>query len=157
MRGQGIKPYLPIVYIGAGIIAARLIFKAVKGGREKAVDQIDTKPTADQSDIAMRGGIPFSDAEALSVADSLYNMMEDCGTDEQGIMLELSQGYNGKALQKIYKAYGLKRSGYVLGCHGNVLVGGTEKDLGGWFREEFRGEPELQAIRTIFKKANISI
>jgi hypothetical protein len=134
-----------------------MIIKAFQKKQEDEIAKIDTKPTQDASEIAMRAGIPFSDAEALSVADTLYQYMEDCGTDEQGILMELSQGYNGKALQKIYKAYGLKRSGYVLGCHGNVAVGGTKKDLGGWFRAELQGEPELEAIRTIFRKANIII
>lgn len=144
--------------VGGGIALIIVLNKIFgKSDEEKAIEEITKLPPGDNSNVAMVNGVPFTMLEARSIADTLYQAMEDCGTDEDVILATLSQGYNGKALQMIYKAYGLKRSGYVLGCHGNVAVGGTIKDLGGWLREELAGEPQLDAVRTIFKKANIVI
>jgi len=144
--------------IGGGVLVLYVINKIFgKDDRTKGIEQIDKRPPADNSQVAMVGNTPFTLLEAQSIADTLYNAMEDCGTNEDTILSVLSQDFNGKALQMIYKAYGLKRSGYVVGCHGNVPFGGTMKDLGGWLREEMQGEPQLEAVRQIFQKANIAI
>lgn len=144
--------------IGGSLVGLYLILRAFKSDDEKAIDNIDKTPTGDNSTQALFGGQPFTDAMARSVAQTLHDYMRYCGTDEKGILTVLSQGYNGKALQKIYKAFGLRRAGIVAGCHGDTVpFAGSKKDLGAYLRAEMSGEPELDAIRTIFRKANISI
>lgn len=148
------------LYIGIGAAAIGLyaIYKIFgKSREEKEVEKIDRKPTQDGSTTAMQGDIPFTDVMANSVANTLHDYMRYCGTDEDGILNLLSQGYNGKALQKIYKAFGLKEAGVIFGCHGDTYpFPGKKKDLGTYLNAELSGEPALDAIRTIFRKANIT-
>jgi hypothetical protein len=144
--------------VGGSLIALYMIIKAFKDDEDTQIEKIDKQPTGDGSTVPLTGGRPFTDAMASSVAQTLHDYMRYCGTDEDGIIVTLSQGFNGKALQKIYKAFGRRKAAIIAGCHGDALpFTGTQKDLGAYLRAELSGEPELDAIRTIFKKANINI
>lgn len=124
--------------------------------KKKQIDNIDKEPTADGSTVPELNGMPFNDVMANSVADTLHYYMRYCGTDEDGIFDLLNKGYNGKALQKIYKAFGLKEAGVIAGCHGDTWpFPGQKKDLGSYLSAELSGEDELDGIRAIFRKANI--
>lgn len=150
------KKYLPFLYVGAGLLGVYAIAKLFKSKEEREVDNVDKQPTLDGSTVAMIGDIPLTPAMANSIAQTIHDAMRYCGTEEEIILTTLSQGLNGKALQKIYKAFGLKEAGVLVGCHGDTSpFPGTKKDLGTYFVAEMSGQPELDAIRTIFKKANI--
>ena len=143
--------------VGGSLIALYMIIKAFKKD-DPQIENVDKNPTADGSTVPLVGGRPFTELQASSVAQTLHDYMRYCGTDEEGILVTLSQGFNGKALQKIYKAFGRRKAAIIAGCHGDALpFTGTRKDLGAYLRAELSAEPELDAIRTIFKKANINI
>ena len=127
-----------------------------KSKEEREIEKIDKSPTQDGSTVAQLNGLPFTDVMANSVANTLHDYMRYCGTDEDGIFQLLNQGYNGKALQKIYKAFGLREAGILAGCHGDTFpFPGTDKDLGTYLNAELSGDDELDGIKAIFRKGNI--
>jgi hypothetical protein len=142
---------------GGGVLLYIILDKFFgKSDQAKKIAQIEKEPTADGSTQAELNGMPFTDVMANSVANTLHDYMRYCGTDEDGIFQLLNQGYNGKALQKIYKAFGLREAGVIAGCHGDTWpFPGEDKDLGTYLNAELSGEDELDGIRAIFRKANI--
>lgn len=142
---------------GGGLLLYIILDKFFgESDQAKKIKQIEKEPTADGSTQAELNGMPFTDVMANSVANTLHDYMRYCGTDEDGIFQLLNQGYNGKALQKIYKAFGLREAGIIAGCHGDTWpFPGEDKDLGTYLNAELSGEDELDGIRAIFRKANI--
>ena len=91
---------------GGGLLLYIILDKFFgESDQAKKIKQIEKEPTADGSTQAELNGMPFTDVMANSVANTLHDYMRYCGTDEDGIFQLLNQGYNGKALQKIYKAF----------------------------------------------------
>jgi len=149
-----------ILLAGVGLYAVYLAGKYFgKSQEEKELQKLPDRPSGDQSTIAMVGGLPFTKSDAASAANTLYASMESLGSDENAILRFLSQGFNGKALQMIYAAYGTRAATGTGRWHmaWKEIFGGVPQDLGTWFQLEFLDKPQvLEAVRTIFKKANIS-
>lgn len=149
-----------ILLVGMGLYAIYLTGKYFgKSQEEKELQKLPDRPSGDQSTTATIAGLPFTKSDAASAANTLYASMESLGSDENEILRFLSQGFNGKALQMIYAAYGTRAATGTGRWHmaWKEVFGGVPQDLGTWFNLEFLDKPRaLEAVRTIFKKANIS-
>jgi len=83
------------------------------------------------------GQATISNTKASSLAEKLYDAMEECGTDEDAIIEVFDQLQNNADVNLVYQKFGLRNYGCVAGCCGNTYSWyGDDKDLAGWLREE---------------------
>lgn len=101
----------------------------------------------------------ISDVEALSIADAQWKAMKDFGTDEDSLISTL-QNLNGKDLQKVYTAFGLRAYYYGGALPGwTAALGLSDKlDLFNWYREEVdQTDSYFAQLQTIWKKAGMTL
>lgn len=154
-------PKKELIYVAGGVVAVYLIIKAILKDKDtRDLEKIKDLPSGDGSTQAMVGNLVFTEAMANNAADFLYSNMSSLGVDEDAVINYLSRPFNGKALQMIYTAYGLRSADGTGWFHTAFpkYLGGEPQDLGTWLNLEFLDMPsELDVIRSIFSKANIVI
>ncbi|WP_028889062.1 hypothetical protein [Tenacibaculum ovolyticum] len=94
-------------------------------------------------------GSTYTDVEAKSVAEGLYNSMGRPGTDEEKIY-DLLQGVSSSNFSKVYNAFGQRMYWHELGVwtDDSIFSNGHEIDLFGWLNAEL--EPhELAHLRSL--------
>lgn len=138
---SGALKKLPVpIKIGAGVLLALFIKKLVnrtpKVGRAGGV-----RPT-------------LTKVEAGIIAEAQYAGMEglDFGAQEQ--LVEMLEPLNGTDLRYVYDKFG--RRPYGIAGYLPVFLGGSEKDIFGWYHEELSGTV-LDDMRATWVKSDLPI
>lgn len=155
LKSAAVKTALPYV-IGIGA-AAGVTYGAYRLIKRVFTDDQELEHENDVAEV-LNNSAPdgstrpnITDAEASSIAQTQLMAMEGFGTDESELFDTL-QGLNGKALQLVYRKFGLN-PGWG-GGYWPSWAGGYNMDLFGWYRMEL-DEEELAKMSTIWAKAGM--
>mgnify|MGYP003148062274 FL=1 len=124
--------------IGLGVLFVLNRFK------KKQVQNVDVP--VDPTALTTSG---ITNAEAVRIANRLYNAMYDFGTNENQLFANL-QPLSASDLIKVYNAYGQKDYALV----GSIPFTGSSLDLFGWFQKEL-GKNDLNRMRDLWAKTGL--
>lgn len=92
----------------------------------------------------------LTNTQAKQVAEKFFRYMDKFGTDTDDVVF-LSQQYNGADLQKIYKAFGVRK--YFGTGRGTIF--GDYINIFGWFERELSGN-KLDIVKAAWEKSNLA-
>ena len=114
--------------------------------QQSDVDAVTSTPTKDGSTTSN-----ISVSNASNIATSQFDAMQGFGTDET-ILFNSLNGLNGKALQLVYKKFGLKP--YLVAGYFPSWASGTPIDLFTWYRNEL-DTAELLKMKQVWNKSGL--
>ena len=150
-----------VIVVGAGVALYQLAVKPILNridnneldkDFDKGKDQVTGKNTEDGTVKAT-----ITDNEALSIANMQEQAMSELPfhTNEEKLFNSL-KNLNGKDLQKVFNAFGLRWYDPITGATSGSLWPGAQKiDLFTWYSYDLNDE-ELQQMAAIWKKSGLS-
>lgn len=128
---------LTLLAVGGVAIVKALRGPANNENPDVAGNQDATYGGATPAEETGGGQATISNTKATSLANKLYDAMEECGTYEYMIKDVFAELKNPADVNLVVQKFGYRTYGSVVGCGGNVWSWyGTDGDLAYWMRQE---------------------
>lgn len=144
MKWDKLKPWLIPLALVAVVILFIIQFKRIS---EFFSSLFSASTPVDQTVLDESGAL-ISDIRANSIAEALYNSMNQLGTDE-AVIFESFKGLNDGDFAKVYNAFGLRPFIEFIGVGTDDNMLGVNMDLIGWLKHDLTSS-EYISLRRAF-------